>query len=50
VSQFEASKRRLDVYEFVLVVRTLGADLEEAYNSERHLLYVACTRHVIIYW
>ncbi len=26
------------------------ADLEDVYNTERHLLYVACTRPRIIYW
>ena len=31
VSQIEAGKRRLDVVEFVLVVRTLGADPVEVF-------------------
>lgn len=31
VSQFEAGKRRLDLVEFVLVVRTLGADPVEVF-------------------
>lgn len=33
VSQVEAGKRRLDVVEFVLVVRTLGADPSEVFSE-----------------